>query len=169
MISWDLLNLFSEVKAKRIVQGQLCMCGFWSSNHWRIQEAWPPNVRGYYLSPKNRFQDQLTDFIGCDNAKGCSASKSFAPDSLTRGSVPGSPWGLCPRLRPPLYRLALRSHHVPPNSGPESVSGGNPHCSIAACLQCRLSCFRNSTSSSAMAERPREVDQRFQGGGSIWG
>ena len=50
---------------------------------------------------------------------------------------------------------------------------------IGYALQCQpkktqkhTKCFfdvRSTTSSSAMAERPRELDQRFQMGGSIWG
>ena len=39
---------------------------------------------------------------------------------------------------------------------------------VSACWQ-QTHMHRTPTSSSAMAERPRELDQRFQVGGSIWG
>ena len=71
-----------------------------------------PQTSDDFLYCENRFQDKLAGSSGCDNAK-----KRSAFDSLTRGSGPGSRWGLDlpPDSR---YMFSLRAHPVAPRLWP---------------------------------------------------
>jgi len=74
----------------------------------------PLNAQQFLFCKKNRFQNKLADFSGCENAKGHSAS-GLSPDHLTRGSAHGSR-SLSPEGQYPRYKFALTM--CPSNSGP---------------------------------------------------
>ena len=54
----------------------------------------PKRPTNFFVLPKNRFGDKLTDSSGCDNAKRFSASGGFAPD---QGLCPWTSLGAAPQ------------------------------------------------------------------------